>query len=775
MRRLLTFVVLMLSAVPFGISVAGCSKSTPVTYCDGSDSGPVLGQVAKIDLEPRLTGISLNEGQIGGTSTPTASDCRADSASVTSYTYGTTNAGLVDIEPTNGRLCAGTWNRNTGGGIADYTVCTPSAVSGIAYVTASASGVTSNALPVFVHPVVTSIILGTASTNCTADPASNCVDLTQASGCDSGPVVTTPTTPVSYNGTACVSSGFAQQLTARTFAGATNVSCLVGPLTFSASNPISNSASATSVVTINQAGLATAVQPGSALISANISQSSSSAGFFSTCPPKSIVLTAAGQSAAPTSPITVSQNVQQDLVATVVDTNGNPITDLALTYVSTVPQTIPVAAGIITPTYPGSATITAVCQPPSCNASPFDQIGLFGNGLPVTSNNVQINAVGTGNSTVLYLGSTNSQYIQPYDFTVSTQPGAVRLPYAPNSMVLSEDNSTIYLGSANEIMVYSTLTNSLTGQVPSLQGSVLAVSNDNSTIVVTDPVRKLIYLYLPSGSIETEYGGVATHAEFSPDSQTVYVTTTDGRLLVYSTFSGWNAQNLATLPTDVAVTVPNAGAYLGGTPVTGHTVCPVTSAPMGTGGNLTTTNTFYPLADTTTASADRIAATNDGAHILGAAAVTNTFSDIQVSSKTGACPVSFTSTTNPAVALPIPAPTAITGVLPTSDSVFAFVTYTSNTASKVLPQYTVASKAITPITLQTTSAGAPTAPVAAVVSSDNQTVYVGTAGDNLVHLLTRGTTGFMDTIAPLSPALPGLSGGIATPNLLVQKPRKGTN
>jgi hypothetical protein len=120
MRRLLTFVVLMLSAVPFGISVAGCSKSTPVTYCDGSDSGPVLGQVAKIDLEPRLTGISLNEGQIGGTSTPTASDCRADSASVTSYTYGTTNAGLVDIEPTNGRLCAGTWNRNTGGGIADH-------------------------------------------------------------------------------------------------------------------------------------------------------------------------------------------------------------------------------------------------------------------------------------------------------------------------------------------------------------------------------------------------------------------------------------------------------------------------------------------------------------------------------------------------------------------------------------------------------------------------------------------------------------------------------
>jgi hypothetical protein len=114
-------------------------------------------------------------------------------------------------------------------------------------------------------------------------------------------------------------------------------------------------------------------------------------------------------------------------------------------------------------------------------------------------------------------------------------------------------------------------------------------------------------------------------------------------------------------------------------------------------------------------------------------------------------------------------------VLPTSDSAFAFVTYTSNNASKIVPQYTVASRTVTPITLQTTSAGAPTDPVAAVVSSDNQTVYVGTAGDNLVHLLTRGTTGFSDTAAPLTPALPGLNGGIATPNLLVQKPRKGSS
>ena len=154
-------------------------------------------------------------------------------------------------------------------------------------------------------------------------------------------------------------------------------------------------------------------------------------------------------------------------------------------------------------------------------------------------------------------------------------------------------------------MVYSTLSNSLTSEIPSIAGNVLAISNDNTTLVVTDPARKLVYLYLVSGSILSEYGGVGTHAQFSPDSQTVYVTTTDGRLLTYSTFTGWNAQNLSTLGTDVAVTVPHAGAYLGGTPVRGYTVCPATTI-SGSAGSQTTSNVFYPLADTTTAVADRI-------------------------------------------------------------------------------------------------------------------------------------------------------------------------
>jgi hypothetical protein len=53
---------------------------------------------------------------------------------------------------------------------------------------------------------------------------------------------------------------------------------------------------------------------------------------------------------------------------------------------------------------------------------------------------------------------------------------------------------------------------------------------------------------------------------------------------------------------------------------------------------------------------------------------------------------------------------------------------------------------------------------------------VGTSGDKLVHILTRGTTGFSDTTTPINPQLPAFNGtGNATPNLLVQHPRKATS
>ena len=775
MRRFVSLAVLLFCAIPFGVSVAGCSKSAAVTYCNGQNSGVVVGQLTTLDLEPRLTGISLNQGQFGQLSAPSGKDCRGSSAGASNVIYGSSNQSLVDVVPSTGRLCAGTFNRNSGGGVADYTVCTPGTASGVAYLTASADAVVSNPIPVYVHPVVTSILLGPPSTNCATDPASNCYDLNVGGACISKPVAVT-----GYTGNSCVSQGQSAQLVARSYQGtntgvsANNISCQVGPLTFTATN--------SSVVTIDANGVATAAQPGSTTINANNSQASSTAGFFSTCPPASIVLSPAGSTTAPTTPLNVNQNTSQSLVATVKDTNGNPLTNIQLEYVSTSPINIPGGSNVITPVYPGAAAITAICQPNTCNAAPFNEIGLYGNGTTVTSNPVQINAIGTNINTVLYIASTGSQYLQPVDFTLSTQGAPIRLPYAPNSLVMSQDQSTIYMGTSNEIMVFSTGNNALAKEDPTLSGRVLAVSPDNSTVVVTDPVRKLTYLYSSAGNITTEYGGVATRASWSPDSQTVYITTDDSRLLVYSTFLGWTAVPLANLATDVAVTVPSVGVYLAGGstatsaapgPVTARTVCPVTTI-TGTGLSQTTSNVYYPQAAVVAATDDRLAATNDGVHILGASTIA--FTDVTTNQKSGGCPVNFTNTAGAPLPLGVAA-TSIVNVLPTSDSAFAFVTFQGTGGA--VPEYIQSTPGgagkIVDVPLQKTAAGTPIAPVSGVLSQDNQVFYTGTTGDNLVHRLTRTGTGYSDTVTPVNPALPGITGGTATPDLLAQRPKKATS
>jgi trimeric autotransporter adhesin len=851
MRRFLTLVFLLLFTIPFGVSISGCSKKTAVVFCNGGDSGAVVGTVQTITLSPQIFGISLNQTEIGQVTAPVATDCKGTTETVSSYTYATFDASgkpdmtIADVVPSGanaGKLCAGTWNRNTGGGIADFTTCMPTGKSGTAYVVASGAGASSNSLPIFVHPVVTSVQFGPPSTNCTTDPATNCSPaayntqvtgcaVDAATGCCQNPVP--PPTSSTTVTNSCISQGTTSQLVARVYQGtdqtipSNNISCLVGHLQYTVQP--------SSIVTIDQNGVATAQAPGSAVISATISQAGSSAGFFSTCPPTSIKLSvplATGNT------VTVNPNNPQPINSLVMDKNGTILTQVPLEFVSTTPTTIPVGtSGSVTPTFPGAAAITAICQPPACNPSPLNQIGLYGNGKPVTSNPIDILAPGL-NSTDLYIASTQSLYLVPVDFTTNAIGTPVRLPYVPNSMVISDDGSSIYMGSSFELMTFNANSNSLASQDPTVTGNVLAVSPDGTTLVITDPVRQLVYLYSTTTTTATgttttgtaagviaTYGGVATRAMFTPDSQTVYITmgnvttpatpttpaviTPNNTLLVHSTFTGWFVTNATSqTATDVAITVPSVGAFFAGATTTALGSCPVTTATTNTTGQTTTTNVFYPDAGVAAPVTDRIAATNDGFHILGATVTpTATLTDLAISSPSGtpggpsipgvplgACPdagLKFTATPSNN-AIPGITATAITGVDPASDSSIAFVTYTGT--GGVLPTYKPSASGpgtLGSITLTPTANGTPIAPVAGVVSADNQTFYAGTSGDNVVHVITKGANGYQDNIvpgsstpspfspivpqlpcAPGSPCTTGVGTGTATPNLLVQKPRK---
>jgi hypothetical protein len=775
MRRFVTLSVLLLSSVPFGVSISGCNRGTAApTFCNGGDSGMTTAQAATITLQPVVYGVSLNYAEIGQLQGPTTTDCKGSSVGISAYTYGTTDMTIADVQPTTGKLCAGTWNRNSGGGIPDFTYCTPTNKPGVAYVTASADGVTSNPLPVFVHPVVTSIVLGGPSSNCTTDPTTACCPLATA-----GAVTAPP-----YLANSCLSQGSTAQLVARVYAGTganqTNISCLAGHLQLSAQGETSTTA-ISQVVNIDQNGVATANQPGSVLISANIANAASSAGIFSTCPPASITLTTPGSTA---NPVLVNQNNPQPIVATAIDTNGVTLTGLSLEYVSTEPTTISAAAPV-TPTLAGAASISAVCQPPSCNPSSYNQIGLFGNGKPVTSNSVNVSVPGT-NSTVLYMASTQSQYMVQIDFTTSVLGQPFLLPYVPNSMVISNDGSNIYLGSSTALMVVNAVnTLSITRTDPSSPGTVLAVSPNGNTIVLSDPVRQIISLENSTGGVLSTYGGVATHAEFAPDSQTVYITA-GNQLLVYSANTGWTnivpATSAGTPVTDVAVTVPAVGAYFAGPTTTARSYCSVSTLTTPTN----EANVFYPPADSSPAITDRLAATNDGMHVLGATATTPTptLSDLRVSIPAGnmngatisvACPatgtMSFSNTLTTTPLGPVTA-TAITGVWPTSDSTLAFVTYTGS--GGVLPAYAPAASGPGTTTYIKLS-GAATAPIAGVVSADNSTFYAATSGDNLVHLIKPGTTpGPWIDSSTLAPNLTTPAGAVVPVNLMVQKPRKTT-
>ena len=728
MQRFLTLFILMLLALPVGISISGCSKKNQATFCNGGDSGTKVGQITSIGLGPKTTGISLNFGATGQLGAPNATDCKGSNVGVTNYSYGTTDTKLVDVSPT-GSICAGEWNRNSPAGVPDFTTCIPTGKAGTAFLTASAGGATSNIVPIYTHLPVTSVALN------------------------------------GING--CLSQGDTTQLTAQVFNTSNGVT---QDITSTAGNLLYTPQD-TSIVTINQLGIATARYPGSTVITATVAQATSTAGFFFTCPPASISLSIPGVSG---SSVLVNQNNVQPLTASVIDSKGKPITGLDLEFVSTNPSNITVGnTGSVTAQFPGDATITALCVPISCNPAPFQQIGLLGNGKPIVSNPVQIITPGTV-STVLYMASTQSRYFSSVDFTTNTIGKPVLLPFIPNSMVLNQNKTELYFGSSAELMVVNSFTNGLAKEDNNVSGTVLAISPDNGTLVMSDPVRKLIYLYATSNGSYTSFGTVPgstpTHAEFSPDSQAVYIAG-GNTLYVYSDYTGWHVfDQSSTGANDVAVTVPNVGAYIAGTTTTARSYCVRTNpGPVD----------YYPKADTAAIPTDRLVATNDGKHILGvAASAAPLLSDLAVTVPINACPLdgsapTFSNTVTTQVLTGINA-ASIGYIVPATDSSLAFVTYSApagaSATGTLLPAYKPVPNAPGQLSNVTLAAGA-TAPVNGVFSSDNQTFFVGTSGDNLVHIINAKT--LTDT-RQINPNLVDSTGKNVVPDLIVDRPRPTT-
>ena len=643
MKRFLILGVLLVFSLPVGFSIAGCAGTNPNNYCNNTGHGYGLktNQVATITLPGNTTGVSLAFGQTGQLGSPAATNCKGGTESVTTYAYGSTNLNLVDVTPNGGALCGGTWNRHSPGGIPDFTICTaptPAAIAAgctgplsaptcLVQMTASGDGVTSNTVPIWVHPAVTTIQLSVASPTTGVSGYQGCFSQNQTSQLDA---IASVAGPPSANGTPTNTVFCAPPNTPGVPAGVPDCSVNLGHFTYTPVNA--------AVVTIDQYGVATAHQPGLATITAAIANVSSTAGSFSTCPPATISLMI--PSTIPSSDNgtvgSVTPGTPVPLTTVITDTQGNQITGVSLDYSSTNPLEISVATGgAVSTAFPSTAAITAVCNPPTCNPALITQTGQLGNGIPIASNSVRITSTGRS-STFLWMASPQSDFFEPVDLTTGTLGSPIKLPYIPNSMVLDQSGSSLYFGNYRELMVFSAVSNALTKEDTTVPGVVLAVSPDATTVVIADQVRQVIYLYTVSSGAHTSIGGLATRAEFSPDSKTLYVTGPNS-LYIHNTNSGWSVY--PNLPTqtgtgcnlnnndytstttpftpfcspDLAVTIPAEGTFLTGPETTtAYGFCPNTTAsPF----------VYYPDAlppGTALPPTDHMTATTDRVHILGA-------------------------------------------------------------------------------------------------------------------------------------------------------------
>ena len=774
MRRFLTLVFLLCLALPAGITLSGCYRNPAGKYCNGAGYGLTDTDVYAITLQPQNTGISLAFGQTRAITPPSAVTCKGDAASAGSYTYGTSNNKLVDISPT-GTMCAGAWNRNSGGGIADYTICnvpSPLPTSGglpyaTAFITASAKSVTSNPVEIFVHAQVSSISLvgpgqclsqtQTAQLDAQACYASN---NTQYLMCAPSTVL-----PANY---ACPAQP-----------GATILNCTaaIGTLSYNSGN--------TSVASINaETNQITAELPGTTVITASVAGSGSSAGYFSTCPPRSISVTLNGAATG-----TVTQGVQQNLVTTVTDINDKPITGLTLDYQSTNPVDISASStGGISALFPGAASIYAICQPATCNSSPINQVGVNGTGLAISSNAVEVTVPGTASSYAWYAAPGKSQYVVPVELLTGTVGSTVRLPYVPNSMIMDRLGNNLYFGSSHELMVYSALSNTLTSENPGSPGVVLAVAPNNSAVLVNDQVRKVFYIS-SGASISATFGGLGASAQWTPDAKTLYVTDSAAlggdhtdTLYVYNANTGWTTYGLPSSAgsngaESIAITIPGVGAYISGYPTVAHTWC-----PTGTAGNYASM-VFYPQGDSVNADTDVLAATTDGKHILGAAAVAGaiSLSDIGVTIPAGECPSSSSGVLQPltiahtlnqaavnvsasAVNQVVTSPASVRQGTTGSAYSLSFITYNGSTPGATLPYYKQTTGNTSSLGtlgyLTLSGASTITAPVAGAFSPDNTLFFVSTSGDNKIHYIDTTTLTDTQQISPNLPACtPGADAG----------------
>lgn len=660
-----------------------CTAAVVLASCGGGSKSSTSTTPASILVNP--TSFSLNHGDVVsfGT-TPQVLDSTGTALTTQpTFIYSSSNASVVTVTA-SGQVCAGVFDANN-------IVCQVQPDNGAvptANIIVSGDGLTAT-VPVFVHPRVDKITI-------------------------SGPV----SPPL------CLSQNQTEQFSAKAFSTIngteTDVTAQVGSFVWSTGNA--------ALATVDTNGIVTSRQPGATTVIASITNTTGTPAIVIDCPPKTISLVVSGGTS---TTFNVATGTSQTLTPTVTDILGQPITNATLTYSSYVPSDATISTGTVATPGAGTTSFVASCSPPGCNPAIGNiNANATGVGLSIYSNPVvgTITA-STPTVTTVYVtgadnpdGSANTSLI-PITISSNTAGTAVTLQGSPNSMVFNRAGTTAYIGTNNVnppvgMLIFDAATNTVTASAAGLTGTVLSVSNDGNTVIISDVPNGKVFVYNTAANTSQEFDvpGV-TEADFDADNTKAYLT---AGTKVYEYSPATATFKPLTFAADGVVFTPQESvAYFGGSSILGIAVCNDTRV------------------DNATGAANILGATPDGTHMIGAGTggwvdLTYTVNNSPPNATTG-CPPLASNTANVTAGFGsastfVGTPTQI--AVASNDS-FAFLTsYTGGSAANGVPFYQFASGA-NPATTGTIVLNGAGTLFSGSVTPDAKSLYVGVG--NAVH------------------------------------------
>ena len=658
--------------------------------CGGGKPATTIGPPATVTLTVAgQTAASFNAGEVFQL-TVTVLDAQGRNVLTQTPTFSSSNPRIQVAN--NASLCAGTWLDGSGQpSLSTPIVCRPPGATnqpsdppldanGLqASITATAGGITSAPITVFVHLQITSIDI-----QAVPSPAP-----------------------------ACVAQAATVQYRAFARNNGTDITSSVGQINWQVLNgqvasvsplitPAAASGGGTDPVTV------TAKLPGTTKIVATANTLTTVQGLpvdFTECPVAKITVTAPDTTLS-------GANATVQLTAVAVDTTGAEVTAPpanftapTLTWSSNPAGVATVnASGLVTGQAPGTAGVVVGCVPGSCN------IGL----QPVYSDVLPITVSGSSSTTV-YAASKDGSTLIPITTSNNTAGTAITLPnnQKPNSLVFSPTGARAFLGSDGGMIVIDATNNTLAANVTAAPGRVLAVSPDSNRVLVSDVSARLLRIFDGTNNTVTNLPLTnASAASFTPDGSKAYIAAGDKLAILQGT-----ALSTLTAPSsaaDIAALANGNAAYLANAAVSQVLTCN-NSISAGPGG----APTFVRSLPT-------------GKQVLGVSNSSIDAFDVTVTPAAGssasACP---TVTPGPLVPHSISS-AAPDQLLVSPDSTKAFVVSRARSGSVIA--YDVGADANSGSTSTIALSGGTAATTTGGITPDSKFLYVG-GTDNKVHVI----------------------------------------